>query len=543
MSFQAGKSYFIAQPSVHIRATASAKAKSLNHLIFGDWVRCLESESGGWVKIYSRRKSGFVREDELTQNRALEVNFLDIGQGDSAHIVTPDDQVMIIDGGMTNNLYRFLAWRYNLRQRDENTAPFDIDYVVISHPDKDHYYGLRHVFAEPKLSIKTVLHNGIFEKKDAPGEKAADKAAGFAWSSDLGRAYRPKRGTTYLLDLVRTTTDMRRVVAQQAGLNSAKNYFQTFDALRDNPSNAGCTYRMIDASDGFLDGFEDGKPLSIEILGPVTEEVEIDGKTHTVLRTLGKESETKNGHSVIFRFKIGAIRILLGGDLNTASEDYLLRHYTGIQEDASDLDKAIYKLERKGSSATPDEIRELDASRAARDHIVAVARSRFEVDVAKACHHGSHHFSETFLKALNAIATVISSGDEESYGHPRPDALGAFGKCGRGHRPLIFSTEIARSTREFTPIKAYFDKLRDYEAKIAAAEDAAEKKRLTEWMEGAKDSNVARYGMVTLRTDGTTTIIATKLEVPNGDTKWDIHQLEINADTGQVEYRDKTKEH
>ena len=50
------------------------------------------------------------------------------------------------------------------------------------------------------------------------------------------------------------------------------------------------------------------------------------------------------------------------------------------------------------------------------DAVVARARRHFQVDVTKACHHGSHHFSETFLKTLNAVVTVIiSSGDNESY--------------------------------------------------------------------------------------------------------------------------------
>jgi hypothetical protein len=49
---------------------------------------------------------------------------------------------------------------------------------------------------------------------------------------------------------------------------------------------------------------------------------------------------------------------------------------------------------------------------------------------------------------VDATVTVLSSGDNEPYSHPRPDALGALGKHGRGLRPLIFSTELARSAKE-----------------------------------------------------------------------------------------------
>lgn len=57
--------------------------------------------------------------------------------------------------------------------------------------------------------------------------------------------------------------------------------------------------------------------------------------------------------------------------------------------------------------------------------------------MAKACHHGSGDFRDDFLAGINALVTIISSGDNESYAHPRPDTLGAMGKAGRGTRPLI----------------------------------------------------------------------------------------------------------
>jgi hypothetical protein len=42
---------------------------------------------------------------------------------------------------------------------------------------------------------------------------------------------------------------------------------------------------------------------------------------------------------------------------------------------------------------------------------------------------------------VSASASVISSGDDENYAHPRPDVPGAFGKYSRGRRPLIFSND------------------------------------------------------------------------------------------------------
>lgn len=54
-------------------------------------------------------------------------------------------------------------------------------------------------------------------------------------------------------------------------------------------------------------------------------------------------------------------------------------------------------------------------------------------------------FSEAFMEKVNAYATVISSGDNEGYSHPRADAIGCAGKYSRSKRPLVYSTELARS--------------------------------------------------------------------------------------------------
>ena len=78
----------------------------------------------------------------------------------------------------------------------------------------------------------------------------------------------------------------------------------------------------------------------------------------------------------------------------------------------------------------------------------------WRVDVAKACHHGSHHQDFDFLRGVGALSTVFSSGDANTYDHPRAWVLGAASLAGRVvedrvkarlKAPLIYSTEIARS--------------------------------------------------------------------------------------------------
>ena len=158
-------------------------------------------------------------------------------------------------------------------------------------------------------------------------------------------------------------------------------------------------------------------------------------------------SHTRNGHSLVLKLKYSendgpGKSFLLGGDLNSAAENYLMEHYGN--------------------------------------------ENPFEVDVAKSCHHGSSDFTVDFMKQINPFATVISSGDNESFAHPRADAIGCAGRYSRGVRPKVFSTELARS--------------------INSGGDVL-------------------FGMINCRTDGDKVILAQMKESRRGSDIWDSYEL------------------
>jgi competence protein ComEC len=74
----------------------------------------------------------------LSTHQQLQVTFLDVGQGDSIHIRTPDNFEVLIDGGMSSAVLRELA---------EGRSFFDrhLDLVIATHPDADHVGGLADV--------------------------------------------------------------------------------------------------------------------------------------------------------------------------------------------------------------------------------------------------------------------------------------------------------------------------------------------------------------------------------------------------------------
>lgn len=549
MDLVKGRNYFVSVTDTVIREKSAKKSAALNHLLLGDWMRYLGEETASAAKMRCRGCDGWVDKKAFSDKRLLEVNFIDIGQGDGCHIVTPDDQVILIDAGVGDNMIRFLSWRYNLRSMkvigvdgvtadtDKARAPFKIDHVVISHPDKDHYYGFKPIFDEPKLAPQIIYHNGLVERPIPVNDQ--DGNLRYFSDDDLG-GYFAHQNEHYIWDMVHSNKDMQLLLNQHP--STRKKYLSTLHAAREN--NPAVLFKSVQAKDDFLPGFEADKPVTLKILGPLTEPVERDGTSKRLLRRLGDEGVTKNGHSVILQLQIGQLKVMLGGDLNTQSEDFLLHHYAETEESVSKLEEEMFALMAKGNNLSSSERLRLAELETTLQAIVAKARKFFQVDVTKACHHGSHHFSETFLQVLNPLATVISSGDGEGFSHPRPDALGSFGRYGRGIRPLIFSTELARSTNEFCDVFAYFELLKDYERRIEEATSTREKQRLKKEMQERKDRNVAVYGMITLRSDGETTILAQKLEAPKKESnKWDIHELRFNKDLDRFDYVRASKAH
>jgi hypothetical protein len=196
--------------------------------------------------------------------------------------------------------------------------------------------------------------------------------------------------------------------------------------------------RRLTYRDGHVPHFGPTQDFRVRVLGPVT----ANPSGRFTYRWLGDESHTINGHSLVLRFEYGKRAVLLGGDLNTDAEEHLIEHYK------------------------PD--------------------NPFFVDAAKACHHGASEFTVEFLEQVMPFATVISSGDNENYAHPRADAVGCVGRYARGLRPLVFSTELARSY---------------------------------------KSGKEIHYGNINLRTDGDVMVIAQMYEKKSASDPWDSYVL------------------
>jgi len=471
--------------------TKKKKFSFIKELLFGDYIRPYieendyvrikvteKKEEVEYIKVRCRNADGYIKESEMQAKRILEVNFIDVGQGDGCHIVTPDDKHFIIDAGESNNMYRYLKWRFNLKTSKTPPPPFTI---IISHSDKDHYSGFNYLFNETEgtahqFDIKKVYHNGMVETSGLKPDT-------------LGSLITHNR-KKYITDLCDTNEDYQNRVKS---IEKTGNYINLLEKTAAPKKSLRFGSKPI----------YDKDDMKMEIMGPVAENIEGKDALPVIDSDKGK---TKNGHSIIIKLTIGHLKLFLGGDLNTESEYHLIHHYSGI--DVADIKKKL-----KNKSLKEDKRNELEAQL---DEAVQKARESLGADIAKSCHHGSADFTSEFLRVLNPIVTIISSGDEEPHVHPRPDTLGTIGKFSRGERSLIFSTELARSSKEFIELQ---------------------KSNSSKKME----RTVTVYGMINVRTDGEKVIIAQKLEKPAADRSWDIHKLEWNPEKGAFEYNQYLK--
>lgn len=94
-----------------------------------------------WLVVYDSSK-----------NKFLEVNFFDVGQGDSIFIETPRRQQILIDGGPTSAILEKLRKEMPFWDRT-------IDLIILSHPEKDHMSGLLDVLKRYK--VENILWTGV----------------------------------------------------------------------------------------------------------------------------------------------------------------------------------------------------------------------------------------------------------------------------------------------------------------------------------------------------------------------------------------------
>ncbi|HNX17531.1 MAG TPA: MBL fold metallo-hydrolase [Methanoregula sp.] len=450
----------------------------ITELLWGDRVEIIK-EDGEDVQCTARGKPGWVKRADLGETGLLEIYIIDVMQGDSVLIRTPDDKWHMIDGGIENSAQQypqkgasnFLRWKF---RDDLGRETVSLENVILTHPDYDHFGGIINVFTgDPgdgrpfPVTVNNFYHSGVGKFKESPktGKTVKGKCAQFPW----GNHGISQKGT-FIVELL----DGRDSFG-----NPKRQFEDNFGRFANLVSSVPKNVRSLSHKDLFLPGYGLGEnDCAIRVLGPVMETTD-DGDAG--LRDYGDDSPTVNGNSVVLRLDYGNARILLTGDLNAKSEKLLLSY---------------------------------------------VDNTEFAADVMKASHHGSDDVDNDFLMAVKARAAVISSGDNEPYAHPRPLVMGAIGRFGRTslnlkgetYSPLIYSTEVARSVKQEPASGVKVKEPGEPDEKfrnIRLADSSVTAKSWDEKYHLLSKVNIATglvYGLVNIRTDGRFILCATMRE-------------------------------
>jgi len=105
-------------------------------------------------------KSAEILADKPEANRQIEITFLDIGQGDASFIEWPDGEQMLVDCAKDARILEALGRVMNFYDRQ-------IDYLLVTHPDLDHYGGCTDVLE--RFEVENIIYTGL-QKGDASWE-------------------------------------------------------------------------------------------------------------------------------------------------------------------------------------------------------------------------------------------------------------------------------------------------------------------------------------------------------------------------------------
>lgn len=486
-------------------------------LLWGDVVFVREI-AGSKARVSAKGHELEVPMARLTDKPLLNIWQIDVGQGDASLIRFPDGKWAAIDlgparsGFINTNSGRtavdFMAWMafedhvWMFQGAGGEAKTFHFDWIVFTHPDDDHI-GAGKQFVD-KLgeywSVGTVYHNGM-GRFDGTARKWASAAA--PGMSQLGEVQGDDGDELYLSSLIDGFADVDTYEQPGPGRTwkLSGNWATILKELRDG---RGATVvdlkRLSDKSGGAA---LTAAPVAVKVLGPIEDTIPgtgapglryLDENETSGFYNLGSPSLTRNGQSVVLRIDFGDVRILMTGDLNFRSQALLLKRWSA---------------------------------------------SEFACHIGKACHHGSDDISWKFLKAMSPIATLFSSGDQETHVHPRALVLGMTGAFAprlkwnkpqpngtvktvtqsfAGHveeelfAPLLYSTELSRSVAMRDGYKAF--------TRTAAPTGNLVHTEVGDcWLATKAEGPFARladarivenltYGLINVRTDGKTVAIA-----------------------------------
>lgn len=492
---------FIDDDFVGVRRTPTKSGKPFVTLAFGDAVEVVpdaNDEHPGFTKVkilthFDGTAEGFVEGTPPLRNKGvLRLSMVDVQQGDGLILETPNGKIVFIDGGDNKLFARHAAARFRHKQSTAD-EPLEIDAIIITHGDADHFDGLNDLRRSETLARKKahkrifihprrVFHNGLVKspsKRD--GVRVPD-------GERFGRTVEVN-GDLFAIELV----DDPRTFGENDRSAPFKSWCDSLDHWEERGDIQLQRVAFGMDEDALFD-FLHEEGVRIELQGPFTTSVtdpqtgqQIEGlaylnrpeKSAVIHLEEGPSdgspsaSHTINGHSITFRLTFGNVRFAFTGDQNKDSMEKML---TMVGED------------------------------------------NLEAEIVKAPHHGSHEFDFRALKAMRPVVALVSSGDEDTFHehiHPRATLMAALGKVMRLDTGVIFSTELAAffHKRDYSHQRETLKNFFTQHDKDTFTKEEVRELFVGQLDEGDPDAFFAfertNFGIVHLRTDGERVLVFT----------------------------------
>lgn len=412
---------FIGNDFVRLYAKRNKRSDVIAEVAFGDEVEVIEKRDG-WIKlraltIYKGFFTGWADNTpalDLRDTGLFKFSMVDVQQGDGMVLETPSGKVVLVDGGDNKLFARHVAARF-LHRRPTPDTPLDVEALIITHGDADHFDGLNDFLRSEtesgisarkrvRLQPRRIFHNGLVKhgSKRPDGSSRPDLEM-FGDREEHG-------GIAYATDLIDDPTAL-----PDARMN--RPFLRWAQSVRTWATRAPIAIRRVAFGDdpAQLFDFLHADGVQVEIQGPFVEDLPGGGKGLRFFRAPAKSAElhlqskegsysashTVNGHSIALRITYGAVRFNLTGDLNRPAMKLALAN---------------------------------------------LPAGALEAEVVKAPHHGSGDFDFAALRATSPVVAIISSGDESAakeHIHPRATLMAALGKAMRMDTGIIFNTELA----------------------------------------------------------------------------------------------------
>ena len=299
-----------------------------------------------------------------------EVDYLDVGQGNSAFIRLPDGKTAIIDGGD-------IVYSSKVVETLKSHGVKSVDYMIATHADTDHIGGLLAVL--DNFEVKN-----IYRPFQISGSGESFETFVINESEDLEEVY---------LDYVQSTNNRSKISRVTSSI-----YAEFIDKIYDETyfENGAKKFSKVTV---FYDGLKiDGANYSFEFFAPFVREDAIPLETITEntygYATLGYGATDSNGSSAIFLFSCYGETFFFSGDAAFTNNSLNAENLHFLEKDFLE---SLSAIEREKLS---------------------------KVSVLIVGHHGSKYStSRELFDLLCPSFIVISVGEGNNFGHPHEEVL------------------------------------------------------------------------------------------------------------------------